>query len=193
MPLSSVNLVQVMAWCHQAASHYLSHCWPRYVLQYGVTTPQWVSQLPFIVVPQQNWRILPMDSWFETRMLPIWVFMSLKSDFKVEIYLFWGWWIYEYDAVIQDFTVCKTTTEHQPELRLRQNGHHFTDDIFNCIFLNENVWISIKISHNCFSWGFNLQYSNIGSDNGLAPTRRQAIICNNVGCFTYMRHSDSMI
>ena len=31
-------------------------------------------------------------------------------------------------------------------LRLRQNGHHFPDDIFNCIFLNENVWISTKIS-----------------------------------------------
>ena len=31
-------------------------------------------------------------------------------------------------------------------LRPRQNGHHFADDIFKCIFLNENVWISIKIS-----------------------------------------------
>ena len=31
-------------------------------------------------------------------------------------------------------------------LRPRQNGHHFADDIFNCIFLNENIWISIKIS-----------------------------------------------
>ena len=31
-------------------------------------------------------------------------------------------------------------------LRPRQNGRHFTDDIFNCIFLNEMVWISIKIS-----------------------------------------------
>ena len=27
-----------------------------------------------------------------------------------------------------------------------QNGHHFADDIFQDIFLNENVWISIKIS-----------------------------------------------
>ena len=26
------------------------------------------------------------------------------------------------------------------------NGYHFTDDSFNCIFLNENVWMSIKIS-----------------------------------------------
>ena len=31
-------------------------------------------------------------------------------------------------------------------LRLRQNGCHFTDDIFKCIFLNENVSIAIKIS-----------------------------------------------
>ena len=31
-------------------------------------------------------------------------------------------------------------------LRPRQNGHHFADDIFKCIFLNENVWIQIKIS-----------------------------------------------
>ena len=31
-------------------------------------------------------------------------------------------------------------------LRPRQNGRHFPDDIFKCIFLNENVWISLKIS-----------------------------------------------
>ena len=31
-------------------------------------------------------------------------------------------------------------------LRPRQNRRHFADDIFQCIFLNENVWISIKIS-----------------------------------------------
>ena len=31
-------------------------------------------------------------------------------------------------------------------LRQKQNGRHFADDIFKCIFLNENVWISIKIS-----------------------------------------------
>ena len=31
-------------------------------------------------------------------------------------------------------------------LRPRQNGRHFTDDIFKCILLNENVWIMIKIS-----------------------------------------------
>ena len=31
-------------------------------------------------------------------------------------------------------------------LRPRQNGRHSTDNIFKCIFLNENVWIPVKIS-----------------------------------------------
>ena len=31
-------------------------------------------------------------------------------------------------------------------LRPRQNGRHFADDIFKCIFLNENASIAIKIS-----------------------------------------------
>ena len=34
-------------------------------------------------------------------------------------------------------------------IRPWQNGRHFTDNIFKCIFLNENVWISIKISLKC--------------------------------------------
>ena len=33
-------------------------------------------------------------------------------------------------------------------LRPRQNDRPFPDDIFKCIFLNENEWISIKISMN---------------------------------------------
>ena len=31
-------------------------------------------------------------------------------------------------------------------LRRRQNEHHLADDMFKCIFLNENVWIPIEIS-----------------------------------------------
>ena len=36
-------LVQVMAWCHQATSHYLRQCWPRSLSPYCVTRPQWVK------------------------------------------------------------------------------------------------------------------------------------------------------
>ena len=38
-------------------------------------------------------------------------------------------------------TVCFLNT-----LRPRQNRRHFADDIFKCIFVNENVWIPIAIS-----------------------------------------------
>ena len=47
MPLDLTDdkstLVQVMAWCRQATSHYLSQCWPRSLSPYGVTRPQWVN------------------------------------------------------------------------------------------------------------------------------------------------------
>ena len=38
-------LVQVMAWCHQARSHYLTQCWPSSMMPFGVTRPQWVNSL----------------------------------------------------------------------------------------------------------------------------------------------------
>ena len=39
------TLVQVMAWCRQPTSHYLSQCWPGSLSPYGVTRPQWVNSL----------------------------------------------------------------------------------------------------------------------------------------------------
>ena len=37
------TLVQVMAWCRQATSHYLCQCWSRSMLPYEITSPQWVK------------------------------------------------------------------------------------------------------------------------------------------------------
>ena len=37
--------------------------------------------------------------------------------------------------------------------RPRQNGRRFADDIFKCIFLNENIWITIGISLKFFPRG----------------------------------------
>ena len=34
---------------------------------------------------------------------------------------------------------------HINSLRPRENGRHLTDDIFQCIFLNENIWILRKL------------------------------------------------
>ena len=46
----------------------------------------------------------------------------------------------------ENFPVTKYCIVLFNTLRPRQHGRHFADDIFKCIFLNENVWISIKIS-----------------------------------------------
>ena len=43
--VTPTTLVQVMAWCHQATSHYLSPCWPRSMLPYGATRPHRVDPL----------------------------------------------------------------------------------------------------------------------------------------------------
>ena len=75
-------------------------------------------------------------------------------------------------------------------LRPRPNRRHFADDIFKCIFLNESVWISIKIS---------LKFVPKGLINKIPALvqmlgRRQAIIWTNDDYFTdaYMRRSASM-
>ena len=55
MPLDLTDdkstLVQVMAWCRQATSHYLNQCWPRFMSPYGVIRPQWVKRtgLAFVI------------------------------------------------------------------------------------------------------------------------------------------------
>ena len=45
------TIVQVMAWCRQATSHYMKQRWPRSMSSYGVSRPQWVNS-PF----QWDWE-----------------------------------------------------------------------------------------------------------------------------------------
>ena len=49
------TLVQVMAWCRLATSHYLCQCWPRSLSPYGVTRPQWVNQC-WLVICEVLWH-----------------------------------------------------------------------------------------------------------------------------------------
>ena len=68
------TLVQVMAWCRQATSHYLSQCWPRSLSPYGVTKPQWVKAHTKYLIPSvtpltpcaekpHDQQLLCTDSW----------------------------------------------------------------------------------------------------------------------------------
>ena len=68
------------------------------------------------------------------------------------------------------------------EQYMRQNDHHFPDDIFKCISENENVWILIKIS---LKFVPNGPSSNIPALVQIMawcrPCRRQAIIWTSDG------------
>ena len=59
----------------------------------------------------------------------------LWAHWPYYIRTWWLWW----PGITARFPYFNT-------LRPRQNGRHFADDIFKCIFLNEIVSISIKIS-----------------------------------------------
>ena len=76
-----------------------------------------------------------------------------------------------------------TTATLSTELILTHGGRDKMINIFNtifkCIFLNDNFWISNKISLKGCMLGSNWQFPNIGLDNGLAPNRWQAIIWSN--------------
>ena len=54
-----LTLVQVMAWCRQATSHYLRQCWPWSMSPYGVTRPQWIKTINHYIV---TFRFLMLKS-----------------------------------------------------------------------------------------------------------------------------------
>ena len=96
--------------------------------------------------------------------------------------------------------LCIVLYYHNDTLNPKQNGLHFPNIIFKSIFVNENVCMLIEISlifvteglcNNRASLVNSLRPSDayicvgnltiIGSDNGLSPGRRQAIIWTNAG------------
>ena len=62
-----------------------------------------------------------------------------------------------------------------------QNGHHFADDIFTSIFMNDKFCISIGISLKFVSKSPIDNRSRLGSGNGLVPNRRHTINWTNAG------------
>ena len=52
----------------------------------------------------------------------------------------------QWNSGISSLTYTHSLQRQLNSLKPRQSGRHFADDIFKCIFLNENVWILIKIS-----------------------------------------------
>ena len=70
-------------------------------------------------------------------------------------------------------------------LRPRQNARHFTDDIFKCISLNEDIKISIIISLNCVHTG---RKGNIPALAQIMPWRHEILVMDHFLSVEAERH-----
>ena len=201
-----------MAWCRQATSHYLNHCWHRPIMPYGFTRPQWVNKrsgsltligtqdtswngayhlvaiagfitlVPYppyrVTVPSwKNWvdvnssppSAACMRQWtgsalvqimayclFDAKPLPepMLNYCQLDTYEQISVKFNSNYKIVIHENALEN-VVCEMAIILSRKrwvkrvavtLRPRQNGRHFADDTFKYIFLNENVWIPIKIS-----------------------------------------------
>ena len=107
-------------------------------------------------------------------------------------------WLYSIDTAAFHTSACVYTKPSVWELILTHWGRDKLDQLrrrhFQVHFLEWKYLISHKNFTEVCSAGSNQHYASIGSHNGLAPSRRQAIIWPNDGKFTdaYMRRSDLM-
>ena len=92
------TLGQLMAWYRQATSHYLNQCWPRSLLVYDITRPQWVSGIYFIIrycikhhmVTRADSRLVPSQWEMSLQCNSHWLVTNLESA-MVKVDLRWGY------------------------------------------------------------------------------------------------------
>ena len=110
--MSGSALVQVMACCLMAASHYLKQCW----LTHNMVP--WCSFKTHLTGSAQD-----IISWNGLNKYTCKIaFTSPTTSELIAMHM---------------TPLCSTNVFNT--LRPRQDGRHFPDDIFKCIFLNENV------------------------------------------------------
>ena len=135
-----------------------------------IFTRCWKPSVPLMVTKLASWQLL--------------IFRGVDVSWYVVMMFRHG---NEQDQATQTITSVNT-------LRSRQNGRHFADDLFKYIFLNENMWISIKIS---LKFVPKVPINNISvlvqvmawRRSGDKPLSEPMLVC----CTdAYMRHSASM-
>ena len=138
---------------------------------YGVTRPQWVNnlhravKLHFSDIRLLQWQCRPVwpqrrphvsravDWWPAKPFLAVWSVRWHQTGPGIENngHILTLCKLHSLES-FQGFFLVLDYSQNSPiaisfnTLRPRQNGHRFADDTFRCIFMNENVRISIKIS-----------------------------------------------
>ena len=87
-------------------------------------------------------------SWKKSFMFYWILFLTYGSSSMIISQHWFRWWLGTKQTTSPDSKTTQITAASGGlnTLRLRQHGRRFADDTFKCIFLNENIRISIKIS-----------------------------------------------
>ena len=97
----------------------------------------------------------PIDAWWH-------MYVSNNSVYKLVnmlgrmitastiVILFTNWWRISAASMLSNALLRLLVSN---ALGPGQNGLHFPDEIFKCIFVNENIWILIKVSLNFVPYG----------------------------------------
>ena len=93
----------------------------------------------------QHWYSRQAITWTNVRLLPIGPLETNFSEIPIKLQNFYLKKMHSKKNVCEMATIL-SKGRWVNTLRPRQNGRNLPDDIFKCISLNENVWISIEIS-----------------------------------------------
>ena len=99
----------------------------------------------FIPWPYHSWSFLHKMTQVHIQKNQICI-KGFVRNFVVTFSMPWYWWSFNCTYHFEYSNPMPAAIHLFNSLRPRQNGCHFADDVFKRIFLNENAWISLKIS-----------------------------------------------
>ena len=119
-----------MAWCHQATSHYLSQCWPRFMTPNGVIRPQWVNWIKADLVYRRIYVALrgTWATWNKPNLPTTQCFLMSKSLFYWPSQPWYSMWYINYNSLENIYKIRvrgKRSTLHVSYLvHIIQNWHN---------------------------------------------------------------------
>ena len=152
-----------MAWCRQATSHYLNQCWSNSILSYNITWGQWGKHY------LSETRVKRPKILQEFYHLPIF----LCSCGTVEMHN---------DVVLSFFNT--QYPAHSMPMRIKYRMYFRRVKLCSTTYLCNCCVLCDMDGLTHWDWGTHICVSKltiIGSDNGLLPSRRQAIMWTNYG------------
>ena len=154
------TLVQVMAWCHQATSHYLSQCWPRFLSPYGVTKPERVKRCSTGHITEVGTMLNPGEchsiSWF----LAVVILPILGSIWQVALT---SWWHHQMETFFTSLALCAGNSPVTGEFPSQRPVTHL---MFSLICAWVNGWVKNHeagdLRRSSSHYDVTVMYSNIG-------------------------------